>query len=204
MGRRMGISLVLGLAIGACPVAGADAAKPHAPAPPAKLGRTAAREAARAQVERFELRNRLITEVSFQGCERRRPDKVACQFYGRGRTDRESGVCSIWVIVTGRGSDAAAELRPECKSEPRLLLSAARALEGIRRAAEELSGRRVEVLEHERRGAAEFVAQVEWVGPAGVVETCRAWFSASLSPDESVVVEHAAPGCGPASMAVAA
>jgi hypothetical protein len=111
-------------------------AKPEPPPPPPKLNKAVARSAARAKARLFNLRNKLISRVSFDGCRRRSPYKLRCEFDGLGETQTVRGRCAMTVIVRGEGSDAHAKLRATCRSERLLYLTFRRAIPEIRLAGE--------------------------------------------------------------------
>lgn len=96
---------------------GSTTLPPVPPPKPPKLNKAVARSAAWAKARRFDLRNRLISRVSFQGCRRRSRYKVRCGFRGLGRTRTAREACAITVIVKGEGSHAHARLRASCRSE---------------------------------------------------------------------------------------
>jgi hypothetical protein len=149
------------------------------------------------KVRRFNHRSRLISLVSFQGCERASRRKIRCGFYGRGRTRTLSGICNITVVVTGEGSHAHAKLRASCKSEHLLHLTFGRAIPLIRLAGEELAHRGVAILVAERINDLEIEAIVEWARTMKLKEECEARLIARLNSSDEVVVTHGAPSCAP-------
>jgi hypothetical protein len=96
---------------------------PEPPPPPPKLNKAVARRAAFAKARRFNLRNKLISKISFQGCGRRSPYKLRCKFRGRGETRTSREKCAMTVTVKGEGTHAKAKIKTYCKSErPTMLM----------------------------------------------------------------------------------
>jgi hypothetical protein len=172
------------------------APEPAPPPKPPKLNKAAARSAAVAKARRYNLRNRLISRVSFQGCRRASRYKVRCSFYGIGRTQTMSTACNITVIVKGEGSLASTKLRPSCRSQRLLYLTFQRALPAIREGGEELASRGVTLVESERISAVWIEAVSEWAeqGKAGR-EECEARFYARLNRFDELLVGHSGTRC---------
>jgi hypothetical protein len=170
---------------------------PAPPPKPPKLNKAAARSAALAKARHYNLRNRLISLVSFEGCRRTTRQKIHCTFHGRGQTDRVRSSCEIRVVVTGEGSRAHAKLRATCRSERLPYLTFAEAIPAIRTAGEEVARRGVVIVVAERIDNVEIEATVEWSRTvAKAKEECEAIFTARLSFGE-VAVNHTAPVCAP-------
>jgi hypothetical protein len=169
---------------------------PAPPPKPPKLNKAVARSAAVAKSRRYNLRNRLISRVSFTGCRRASRHKVRCSFYGRGRSQTMSTTCNITVIVKGEGSLASTKLRPNCRSERLLYLTFARALPAIREGGEELAGRGVTLVDSERISAVWIEATAEWMQPAkSGREVCEARFFARLNRFDELLVGHGSSSC---------
>jgi hypothetical protein len=177
---------------------GAPGPTPPAPPPkPPKLNKAAARSAALAKARRYNLRNRLISLVSFEGCRRTTRQKIQCSFHGRGQTDRVRSSCEIRVVVTGEGSRAHAKLRATCRSEQLPYLTFAEAIPAIRTAGEEVARHGVVIVVAERIDNVEIEATLEWSRTvAKVKEECEAVFTARLRFGQ-VAVNHTTPVCGP-------
>jgi hypothetical protein len=173
--------------------------KPAPPPKPPKLNKAVARSAAFAKSRLFNLRSRLISLVSFEGCSRTSRQKIHCTFHGRGRTEVLSSSCEIRVVVTGEGADAHAKLRATCRSERLLYLTFARAIPAIRVAGEEVARRGVAIVVAERLSNLEIEATVEW-GRIGSkeAEECAARFVARLNSADELLMNHGAPTCNPA------
>jgi hypothetical protein len=169
---------------------------PAPPPKPPKLNKAVARAAAVATSRRYNLRNRLISRVSFQGCRRASGYKIRCSFYGLGRSQTTSTTCNITVIVKGEGSLASTKLRPSCKSERLLYLTFQRALPAIREGGEELASRGVTLVESERISPVWIEAVSEWTqqGKAGR-EECEARFFARLNRFDELLVGHSGTSC---------
>jgi hypothetical protein len=183
------------------PGAGEEPPPPEPPPPPKppKLNKAVARSAALGKARRFNLRNRLISLVSFEGCHRTSRSKIHCTFHGRGQTKTLSSSCEIRVVVTGEGSRAHAKLRATCRSERLLYLTFARAIPAIRLAGEELARRSVVIVVAERIDDLEIEAAVEWWRTTNlkVKEECEVTFIARLNSANEVLVNHGAPICAP-------
>jgi hypothetical protein len=165
------------------------------PAPP-KLNKAVARSAAVAKSRRYNLRNRLISRVSFQGCRRSSRYKIRCSFYGLGRSQTTSTTCNITVIVKGEGSLASTKLRPSCKSERLLYLTFQRALPAIREGGEELASRGVTLVDPERISSVEIEATADWTQRSkDGREECNAPFFARLNRFDELLVGHTATSC---------
>lgn len=162
-----------------------------------KLNRTFARALAEAKVRRFEARSAVIAQVNFEGCERGSPHKVRCAFYGRGTTRLFSRVCDIAVVVQGTGTEASAKLKPACKSIPRLL-TFARAIPAIERAAAERIATRVALSAIRRIDPTEIEATATWSPPTAPAEECTATFYARLNTRDLVNVPSFLHPCKPA------
>lgn len=175
----------------------APATPPAPPPKPPKLNKAAARSAALAKARHYNLRNRLISLVSFEGCRRTTRQKIHCTFHGRGQTDRVRSSCEIRVVVTGEGSRAHAKLRATCRSEQLPYLTFAEAIPAIRTAGEEVARRGVVIVVAERIDTVEIEATVEWSRTvAKAKEECEAVFAARLSFGQ-VAVSHTTPVCAP-------
>ena len=149
-----------------------------------------------AKSRRYNLRNRLISRVSFQGCRRASRYKIRCSFYGLGRSQTTSTTCNITVIVKGEGSLASTKLRPSCKSERLLYLTFARAIPAIREAGEELARRGVTLVDSERISAVQIEAVSEWTQLAkSGREECEARFFARLNRFDELLVGHSGTRC---------
>jgi hypothetical protein len=173
-------------------------AKPEPPPPPPKLNKAVARSAARAKARLFNLRNKLISRVSFDGCRRRSPYKLRCEFEGLGETQTVRGRCAMTVIVKGEGSAAHAKLRATCRSERLLYLTFRRAIPEIRLAGEGVSHRAVAFVTTERLNDLEIEATLEWNRPTKTGgEECDARFIARLTSADEVTVTHEPPTCTP-------
>lgn len=172
--------------------------EPPPPPKPPKLNKAVARSAAQAKARRYNHRNRLISLVSFQGCNRTSRQKIHCTFHGRGRTKVLSSSCEIRVVVTGEGSHAQAKLRATCRSERLLYLTYARAIPVIRSAGEELAGGGLSIVVSERINDLEIEATVGWARPTKGGEECEARFIARLNSADEVLVNHGAVRCAPA------
>jgi Excalibur calcium-binding domain len=169
---------------------------PAPPPKPPKLNKAVARSAAVAKSRRYNLRNRLISRVSFQGCRRTSRYKIRCSFYGSGRSQTLSTACNITVIVKGEGSLASTKLRPSCKSERLLYLTFQRALPAIREGGEELASRGVTLVDSERISPVWIEATAEWMQPAkSGREVCEARFFARLNHFDELLVGHESPSC---------
>jgi hypothetical protein len=168
-----------------------------APTPkPPKLNKAVARSAAVAKSRRYNLRNRLISRVSFQGCRRSSRYKIRCSFYGLGRSQTTSTTCNITVIVKGEGSLASTKLRPSCRSERLLFLTFQRALPAIREAGEELASRGVTLVDSERTSSVEIEATADWTQRSkDGREECNAPFFARLNRFDELLVGHTATSC---------
>jgi Excalibur calcium-binding domain len=165
------------------------------PAPP-KLSKAVARAAAVAKSRRYNLRNRLISRVSFQGCRRASRYKIRCSFYGLGRTQTISTSCNITVIVKGEGSLASTKLVPSCRSQQLLYLTFQRALPAIREAGEELASRGVTLVNSERTSPVEIEATADWSQRSkDGREECNAPFFARLNRFDELLVGHTATSC---------
>lgn len=179
---------------------GPTTSKPAPPPPPPKLNKAVARAAAWAKARVFNHRNRLISRVSFQGCRRRSPYKLRCEFRGLGETKASREKCAMTAIVKGEGSHAKAKLRAYCKSERLLYLTFHRAIPELRTAGEQLSHRGVVFVEAQRNSDLEIAAVLEWELPTREgTEECAARFSARLNSLDEVVVHHGPPTCAPGS-----
>jgi hypothetical protein len=172
---------------------------PPAPPPkPPKLNKAVARAAALAKSRRYNLRNRLISRISFQGCRRSSRYKIRCSFYGTGRSQTASTTCNIIVIVKGEGSVASTKLRPSCRSERLLYLTFQRALPAIREGGEELASRGVTLFDSERVSNTKIEATAEWTQPTkGGREECEARFFAYLNRFDELLVGHSGTRCAP-------
>lgn len=171
---------------------------PAPPPKPPKLNKAVARSAAWAKARHFNVRNRLIGRVTFQGCSRSSRYKLRCGFRGLGETPSSREKCGITVIVKGEGSHAKAKLRARCKSERVLFLTFRRAIPELRAAGEETSHRGVVFVETERISDVEIGAVLEWVLPTKKgSEECAARFSARLNSLDEVVIQHGPPSCTP-------
>jgi hypothetical protein len=172
--------------------------KPAPPPKPPKLNKAVARSAAIAKSRRYNLRNRLISRVSFQGCRRSSRYKIRCSFYGLGRSQTTSTTCNITVIVKGEGGVASTKLRPSCKSERLLFLTFQRALPAIREAGEELASRGVTLVDSERISNVWIEAVSEWTQQAkSGREECEARFYARLNRFDELLVGHSGTRCDP-------
>lgn len=175
----------------------APATPPAPPPEPPKLNKATARSAALAKARHYNLRNRLISLVSFEGCRRTTRQKIHCTFHGRGQTDRVRSSCEIRVVVTGEGSRAHAKLRATCRSEQLPYLTFAEAIPAIRTAGEEVARRGVVIVVAERIDNVEIEATVGWSRTvAKAKEECEAVFAARLSFGQ-VAVSHTTPVCAP-------
>jgi hypothetical protein len=171
---------------------------PAPPPPPPKLNKAVARSAAWAKARHFNLRNRLISRVSFKGCRRRSRYKLRCEFRGLGATQTVRGKCAITVIVMGEGGDAHAKLRATCRSERVLFLTFRRAIPELRLAGERASHRGVVFVVAHRLNDLEIEADLEWERPTRLGgEECDARFVARLNSADEVIVTHEAPSCAP-------
>jgi hypothetical protein len=169
---------------------------PAPPPKPPKLNKAVARSAAMAKSHRYNLRNRLISRVSFQGCRRSSRYKIRCSFYGLGRSQTTSTTCNITVIVKGEGSLASTKLRPSCRSERLLFLTFQRALPAIREAGEELASRGVTLVDSERTSSVEIEATADWTQRSkDGREECNAPFFARLNRFDELLVGHTATSC---------
>jgi hypothetical protein len=169
---------------------------PAPPPKPPKLNKAVARSAAVAKSRRYNLRNRLISRVSFQGCRRSSRYKIRCSFYGLGRSQTTSTTCNITVIVKGEGSLANTKLRPSCKSERLLFLTFQRAIPAIREAGEELASRGVTLVDSERTSSVEIEATADWTQRSkDGREECNAPFFARLNRFDELLVGHTATSC---------
>ncbi|MCW2981212.1 MAG: hypothetical protein JWO14_2939 [Solirubrobacterales bacterium] len=175
---------------------------PAPPPKPPKLNKAVARAAAVAKSRRYNLRNRLISRVSFQGCRRSSRYKIRCSFYGLGRSQTTSTTCNITVIVKGEGSLASTKLRPSCRSERLLYLTFTRAEQAISSAAEELAAEReppagptVLLRGAQRLSALEIEASASWALRTMVAEECEARFIARLNRQDEVLVTDGAVRC---------
>jgi hypothetical protein len=169
---------------------------PAPPPKPPKLNKAVARSAAVAKSRRYNLRNRLISRVSFQGCRRSSRYKIRCSFYGLGRSQTTSTTCNITVIVKGEGSLASTKLRPSCRSERLLFLTFQRALPAIREAGEELASRGVTLIDSERTSSVEIEATADWTQRSkDGREECNAPFFARLNRFDELLVGHTATSC---------
>jgi hypothetical protein len=177
---------------------GETTTKPAPPPKPPKLNKAVARSAAWAKARHFNLRNRLISRVSFKGCRRRSRYKLRCEFRGLGETGTAREKCAMTVTVKGEGSHAKARLKAYCRSERLLFLTFHRAIPELRTAGEELSGRGVVFLETQRLSDVEIAAVLEWTTPTKKgSEECAARFAARLNSLDEVVVHHGPPSCTP-------
>jgi hypothetical protein len=168
------------------------------PPKPPKLNKAVARSAAWAKARHFNLRNRLISRVSFDGCRRPSRYKLRCEFRGLGETQTVRGTCAITVIVTGEGSQAQARLRATCRSERILFLTFRRAISELRRAGEGASHRGVVIVVAERLNDLEIEATLEWERPTKKGgEECDARFVARLTSADEVIVTHEVSSCTP-------
>jgi hypothetical protein len=166
------------------------------PPKPPKLNKAVARSAAVAKSRRYNLRNRLISRVSFQGCRRSSRYKIRCSFYGLGRSQTTSTTCNITVIVKGEGSLASTKLRPSCRSERLLFLTFQRALPAIREAGEELASRGVTLVDSERTSSVEIEATADWTQRSkDGREECNAPFFARLNRFDELLVGHTTTSC---------
>ena len=157
-----------------------------------------ARSAAWAKARHFNLRNRLISRIGFDGCRRRSRYKLRCEFDGLGETQTVRGKCAITVIVKGEGSQAHAKLRATCRSERVLFLTFRRAIPELRMAGEGVSHRGVAIVVAERLNDLEIEATLEWERPTKKgSEECDARFIARLNSADEVIVTHEAPSCAP-------
>jgi hypothetical protein len=169
---------------------------PAPPPKPPKLNKAVARSAAVVKSRRYNLRNRLISRVSFQGCRRSSRYKIRCSFYGLGRSQTTSTTCNITVIVKGEGSLASTKLRPSCRSERLLFLTFQRALPAIREAGEELASRGVTLVDSERTSSVEIEATADWTQRSkDGREECNAPFFARLNRFDELLVGHTATSC---------
>jgi Excalibur calcium-binding domain len=147
------------------------AAEPPPPPPkPPKLNKAVARSTALSKARRFNLRNRLISLVSFEGCHRTSRSKIHCAFHGRGQTNRVRSSCEIRV---------------------------AEAIPAIRLGGEVLARRSVAIRFAERLNGLEIEAIVTWEQAKKVKEECEARFIARLSSSDEVLVNHGAAECRP-------
>lgn len=170
---------------------------PPPPPKPPKLNKAVARSAAMAKARHYNLRNRLISLISFQGCHRTSRQKVHCTFHGRGQTPTLMSSCEIRVVVTGEGSSAQAKLRATCRSERLLYLTFARAIPAIRAAGEELARRGVAITFTERLGDLEIEAILEWGQTTKGKEECEARFVARLNSADELLMNHGTAECHP-------
>jgi Excalibur calcium-binding domain len=169
---------------------------PAPPPKPPKLNKAVARSAAVAKSRRYNLRNRLISRVSFQGCRQTSRYKIRCSFYGLGRSQTTSTTCNITVIVKGEGSVASTKLRPSCRSERLLFLTFQRAIPAIGEAGEELASRGVTLVDSERISAVWIEAVSEWTQQAKAGrEECEARFFARLNRFDELLVGHSGTRC---------
>jgi hypothetical protein len=169
---------------------------PASPPKPPKLNKAVARSAAVAKSRRYNLRNRLISRVSFQGCRRSSRYKIRCSFYGLGRSQTTSTTCNITVIVKGEGSLASTKLRPSCRSERLLFLTFQRALPAIREAGEELASRGVTLVDSERTSSVEIEATADWTQRSkDGREECNAPFFARLNRFDELLVGRSGTSC---------
>lgn len=181
-----------------CKLGSHEPPPPPPPPPPPKLNKAVARRAAWSKARHFDVRNHLISRVSFQGCRRRSRYKVRCGFRGLGETATTREKCAITVTVKGEGSNAHAKLRATCKSERLLYLTFRRAIPELRQAGEEVSHRAVAIVVAERLNDLEIEATLEWERPKKTGgEECVARFLARLKSADEVIVTHEAPGCSP-------
>ena len=177
---------------------GTTTTAPAPPPKPPKLSKAVARSAAWAKARHFNLRNRLIGRVSFQGCRRRSRYKLRCGFRGLGETSTSREKCGITVIVKGEESHANAKLRATCRSERLLYLTFRRAIPELRAAGEEVSHRAVVFVVTARVNDLEIEATLEWEWPKKTGgEECDARFIARLNRSDEVIVTHEAPSCTP-------
>jgi hypothetical protein len=177
---------------------GSEGFPPPPPPKPPKLNKAVARSAAWAKARHFNLRNRLINRVGFEGCRRRSRDKLRCEFRGLGETQTARGTCAITVIVKGEGNGAHAKLRATCRSERVLYLTFRRAIPELRMAGEGVSHRAVAIVVAERLSDLEIEARLEWERPTKTGgEECDARFIARLNSADEVIVTHEAPNCAP-------
>lgn len=80
------------------------------PAPPPHLSRTAARRAARAEVQEFVGRNRQVNAGSVGNCQRFSERRVDCRGVARGRSARTRTTCRLQIVVRAVHSQPQARL----------------------------------------------------------------------------------------------
>jgi hypothetical protein len=189
MGKHLGVSLVL---LACLAFTGAAVAASTGPLP--KLNAGAARTAALTKAGRFEESNPQVNQVSFEGCERRSPHRIRCEFYGRGNTAKASRVCTIAAIVEGAGTRAEATLQVHCKRVPRVLTieTATREIETV---AEEMTEGPVVLAGVRRIGPLMVEATATWALPTTVREDCEARYTARLTLSGGVNITHTPPVC---------
>jgi hypothetical protein len=189
MGKWRGASLVICVCLACACVASAAPA-----AAPPKLSVTAARAAALAKAGRFEESNPQVSRISFEGCERRSPYRIRCEFYGRGDTRKASRACVIAAIVRGVGGQADATLQVHCKRVPRVL-TIGRATPEIESVAKEVAEGPVVLVGIRRIDPLGIEATATWGLPTTAKEECEARFVARLNLSDELIVTHASPVC---------
>jgi hypothetical protein len=167
------------------------------PPKPPKLNKGAAKRAAKAKARRFVSRSSRVSTLSFAGCSRRNRSKIVCRFVAKGERDLRRTVCRLRVKVRGEASFASASLRPSCRSESTLFLSAGRASGAIREYGAELAERPIVLRGLRRISDLSFEGAAEWRRTEPTPAECFAEFVVRLLRTNTLSVTHTGVECMP-------
>lgn len=146
------------------------------PPPPPELDKSVARRAAKRAARSFADGSHRLDSAAFRGCHRKSPERIDCDFLGRGQTNASRTTCKFEVTVEGLDQSYSTHVgHVSCRTEERPILGAAEARSAMRESAVNVAGKAVR-LELERRNRLVFAGRASWEQPSskpGGHETCE-------------------------------